>query len=78
MTGRLYMGVNETWAQVVYDECIFAPFHDLNDPLSMNHLRVRFELALEYTAQWSTQIRERFGGVPFSATDYGGAMSLAF
>jgi hypothetical protein len=44
----------------------------------MNYLRVRIELALDYTAQWSARIRERFGGMPFSATEYGGALSLAF
>jgi hypothetical protein len=78
MTGRIYLTGGETHRGVVYDESIFAPFIDPADALSMNHLRVRMEVALEYTEQWSTKLRERFGGFPFSATERGGALGLTF
>jgi hypothetical protein len=78
MTGRIYLTGSDTHSSVVYDETIFAPFVEASDALSMAHLRVRMELALDYTAQWSTTLRERFGGLPFSATERGGVLGLSF
>jgi hypothetical protein len=60
---------------VVFDEAIFSDYLSNDYMPSMQDLVTRLETSLEYTAQWSKEIREKFGGRPFAAGDW---MLMAF
>ncbi|HEX8103206.1 MAG TPA: hypothetical protein VF533_11375 [Solirubrobacteraceae bacterium] len=75
MIGRAYMASGEDLAMVVFDETIMASDLDVNRQSSAQAFVDRIEGSLQYTAEWSTTIRERFGGHPFTADD---AMLMAF
>jgi hypothetical protein len=75
VVGRVYMGYGDDLAMVVFDEAIFSDYLSNDYMPSMQDLVTRLETSLEYTAQWSKEIREKFGGRPFAAGDW---MLMAF
>jgi hypothetical protein len=70
MVGRVYAACGDDLALVVFDEAIMAEDLDVERPSSAQELVTRFETSLQYTAQWSRTVLERFGGEPVTADDW--------
>ncbi|MEA2494337.1 MAG: hypothetical protein QOJ29_2248 [Thermoleophilaceae bacterium] len=71
VTGRVYMAWGEDLAMVVYDDTIFSEYLSTDYQPSMQDLVNRMENGFAHTSQWTTEIREKFGGRPFSREDWG-------
>lgn len=68
--GRVYMDHSEDAAMVVFDETIFAaPISPEHRP-SMQDAWDRVNTSVLQTVEWSRDIRERFGGHPFTGEDW--------
>lgn len=70
MVGRMYVAYGDDIAMVVFDEAISAAYLSFDHEASIQDLVTRFETSLEYTADWSTKIRQKFGGQTFTADDW--------
>jgi hypothetical protein len=70
MVGRLYLAYGEEVAMVVFDEAIFGEYLSLQYEPSVQDVVNRFETSLQYTAEWTKTIREKFGGQSFTADDW--------
>ena len=70
MVGRLYMAYSDDMAMVVFDESIVGAYLSLDYQPSVDDLVTRFETSIQYTAQWSKTILEKFGGQPFTVDDW--------
>jgi hypothetical protein len=70
VVGRVYAAYGDDVAMVVFDESIFAKYLSVDDQSSMEDVVNRFETSVQYTAQWTKTVREKFGGQAFSAEDW--------
>jgi hypothetical protein len=71
MVGRFYVAYGDDLAMVVFDEAISAANLSFEYQPSIQDLVDRFEVSLQYAAEWSQTIRQEFGGRPFSEEDWG-------
>jgi hypothetical protein len=70
MVGRLYLAYGEGIAMVVFDETIFGEYLSMQYEPSIQDAVSRFETSLQYTAEWTKTIHEKFGGQSFTADDW--------
>ena len=70
VVGRLYLAYGDDIAMVVFDEAIFGEYLSMQYEPSIQDTITRFETSLQYTAEWSKTIREKFGGQAFTGDDW--------
>jgi hypothetical protein len=70
MVGRAYLASGEDIAMVAFDEAIVGEYLSLDYQPSVDDLVTRFEMAIQYTTEWSKTVLERFGGQRFTRDDW--------
>lgn len=70
VVGRLFLACGDDIAMAVFDETIFGGYLSMRYEPSVEDAISRFETGLQYTAQWSATIREKFGGRRFEGDDW--------
>ena len=70
VVGRVYLAYGDDIAMVVFDEAIFGAYLSLEYEPSVQDVVNRFETSVQYTAEWAKEIREKFGGQPFTVDDW--------
>lgn len=70
MVGRIYAAFGDELALVAFDDAIMAGDIDVERTSSLQDLVNRFENGMRYTAQWSKDVLEKFGGTPMTAEDW--------
>jgi hypothetical protein len=69
MVGRAYVGYGNDVALVAFDESIDGSYLSLDNDASIQDAVTRFEMSLRYTAAWTQEIVDTFGGRRFTADD---------
>ncbi len=68
--GRLFLAYGDQIALVVFDETIFAHAISFEYQPSMQDLVNRLEASISYARDFGAEVRQRFGGSPFTSEDW--------